>query len=135
MSKSNNATFRRPDGSRPIDDDCIVTDLEERIQQLEAEEAWQKNDRNGITLFKTTGITVVLSTLREGASITDNTATGIMTVQVLDGRVEARVGNNNHKAGKGEMLFIHREEPHTIQVLEHARLLITLTGDTGGDSV
>lgn len=133
MSKSNNATFHRPAGSRPIDAPCIVTDLEDRIQQLEAEEAWQKNDRNGITLFKTAGITVVLSTLREGAGITDNTAAGVMTVQVLDGRIEATVAGSSSKAGKGEVLFIHREEPHTIQVLEHSRLLITLTGDTGVD--
>lgn len=133
MTKSNDATFRRPDGSRPIDADCIVTDLEERVQQLEAEEAWQKNDRNGITLFKTTGITVVLSTLREGACITDNMAAGILTVQVLNGKIEAKVAGNSQKAGKGEILFLHREQPHTIQVLEHARLLITLTGDTGVD--
>lgn len=128
-SKSNNATFNRPDGSRAIDAGCIIADLEERIQQLEGEEAWQKNERNGITLFKTDGVTVVLSTLKEGAAITDNVAPGILTVQVLTGSIEAVVNGDSKTAGKGEIVFIHRELAHAVKAREHTRVLVTLTGE------
>ncbi len=128
-NKSNEATFNRPQGSRLIDAGCIVSDLEATIQQLEAEEAWQKNDRNSITLFKTAGVAVVLSTLKEGAEITDNAAPGTLQVQVLNGHVEVVVDEERKTAGKGEVVFIHRELPHTIKALEHTRVLVTLTGE------
>lgn len=128
-NKSNNATFNRPDGSRAIDAGYIIADLEERIQQLEGEEAWQKNERNGITLFKTDGMTVVLSTLKEGTAITDNVAPGILTVQVLTGSIEVVVNGDTKTVGKGEIVFVHREQAHTVKAREHTRVLVTLTGE------
>ncbi|BAV04788.1 hypothetical protein SAMN05421788_11113 [Filimonas lacunae] len=128
-NKSNNATFNRPQGSRPIDAPVLVTHIEESVQLLESEEAWQKNNRNAVTLFKTEGFSTVLVALHKGADITDNVTEGILSIQVLSGSVEVQLEDKKVIAGKGELVFMHRLQQHVIKALEDCRLLAALTGE------
>ena len=49
--KYNIATPNRPDGSRLLDAPWVYAELETILEQLRSEQAWEKNDRNGITIF------------------------------------------------------------------------------------
>ena len=56
-NKRNEATLNRPEGDRVLDAPYVFVNIPEFIRQLKSEEAWQKNDRNGITVFKTGRVT------------------------------------------------------------------------------
>lgn len=128
-NKSNNATFNRPAGNRVIDAPVVTADIDERVQQLKSEEAWQKNNRNSITLFKTEGYSIVLAALREAATVTDNITDGILSVQVLEGSIEITTEEGIDKAGKGELVVIHRTQQHTVKAVAESLLLLSVTGD------
>jgi hypothetical protein len=88
--KSNDATLNRPNGERFIDAPYVLTDLNEAIYQLQREGAWQKSDRNAITIFKTEGTSIVVGALREGSIIDDNVAEGLICIQVLKGVIKLK---------------------------------------------
>ena len=52
-AKRNEATLNRPQGDRVLDASYVFINLPAFIRQMKKEEAWGKNDRNGITVFKT----------------------------------------------------------------------------------
>ena len=85
--KRNEATLNRPDGDRVLDAPYVFMDLNDFTKQLKDEEAWDKNDRNGITIFKTDGLTTVLTCLHKDAGIKDNMVDGLFQVQVLSGKI------------------------------------------------
>ena len=85
--KSNDATLNRPNGERFIDAPYVLTNLNEVIYQLQQEGAWQKSDRNAITIFKTEGTSIVAGALREGSVISDNITEGLISIQVLKGTI------------------------------------------------
>ena len=102
--KRNEATLNRPQGDRIIDAPYVFIDLPAFIEQVKDEKAWEKNDRNGITVFKTGNMTIVLSILKEGATIADNTVVGLLTVQVLKGKVRVTTPDGDTKLKKNNLV-------------------------------
>jgi len=123
--KRNEATINRPEGDRVIDAPFVFAGLSAFILQLKNEEAWKKNDRNGITIFKTGNVTVVLSALHEGAEILDTTVDGIVTVQVLEGKVRISTSEGDVDLKEKEMVGFHPQVTHSIRATSESVLLIT----------
>lgn len=123
--KSNEATNNRPGNKRVIDAPYVFADLYQYKDQLKEEEAWGKYDRNGITLFKTDGITIVLTSLHAGATMEDNTTDGILNLQVIEGRIEVKVEGTKIKIKSGQMLSFHRNIEYSIEAMEDVTLLLT----------
>ncbi len=123
--KRNDATLNRPEGDRVIDAPFVFAGLPAFILQLKKEDAWQKNDRNGITLFKTGNVTVVLSALHEGAEVLDNTVDGIVTVQVLEGTVRISTSEGDVDLKEKELVAFHPNTTHSIKASSETVLLIT----------
>src|SRR3954470_12055911 len=94
-AKYNEATENRPEGDRIVDAPFIFTDIEKFHRQLLEEEAWQKNDRNGITVFKTEGYTIVLTAFHAAAVTPENTVKGITTLQLVNGKVSVTINGEN----------------------------------------
>jgi quercetin dioxygenase-like cupin family protein len=123
--KRNDATNNRPEGDRVIDAPFVFAGLSAFILQLKNEEAWKKNDRNGITVFKTGNVTVVLSALHEGAEVLDTTIDGIVTVQILEGKVRINTSEGDVDLKEKEMVCFHPNTTHSIIASTEAVLLIT----------
>jgi quercetin dioxygenase-like cupin family protein len=123
--KRNEATINRPEGDRVLDAPLVYMDVPDYIRQLKAEEAWQKNDRNGITIFKTANLTLVLTALHAGAEIRDNEIDGIVTLQVLEGAVRISTAEGDMDIRERSVLALHPNIPHSIRALSDAVLLIT----------
>lgn len=58
--KHNYATPQRPEGARPLDAAIIPIQLPKYIVQLKTEEAYHKNGKNAITVFKSDKVTITL---------------------------------------------------------------------------
>ncbi len=126
--KINEATNNRPQGERLIAAPHVFINLQSYIKQLKAEEAWQKNDRNAITVFKTEGVTVVVVAMHANAEISNNVVNGILTLQVLEGNVEVAVNETTENISQRQMLAIERAVSHNIRAMEDSFLLLTING-------
>jgi quercetin dioxygenase-like cupin family protein len=122
--KRNEATMNRPGGDRVLDAPFVFTDLDSYTRQLKAEEAWDKNDRNGITIFKNENLTTVLTCLHKDALIKDNLVDGILQVQVLDGKLRVSTDAGDSELEEREMIMFHPRVRHTIEALKKSTVLL-----------
>ena len=127
--KGNDSTRNRPEGRRTLDAPFVSIDINFYMREVKNEEAWQKNDRNAITVFKSDEITMVLSALHKNAVITDNSTAGILIVEVLEGQIKVTVEGEEAVAGEREVVTLHRNTDHTIEAQEESVLLLTVTGE------
>lgn len=130
-AKFNDATPQRPAGERPLDAPLVVANLPALLQQLRGEPAWAGGDRNAITLFKTTGLTITLVALRAGGALDAHIEEGILTLHLLEGRLRLVGGPEGPPAtlAAGQLLAVHAGLPYQVVATEaEVVLLLTLAG-------
>lgn len=123
--KRNEATLNRPDGDRVLDGSYVFIDIPSYISQIKEEKAWEKNDRNGITVFKSGNITIVITALQSGASITENKINGFLTLQILEGNARIATPDGDIEAIKNQVVTFHPGIPHSIEALSDVIILLT----------
>lgn len=129
-NKRNEATLNRPEGDRVLDAPYVFINIPDFIRQLKSEEAWQKNDRNGITVFKTGRVTMVLTCLRAKAIMHDVLVDGIFTIHVLEGIVRVRTHDGDVDMQVNQVMAFHQLVDHSIEAMMDSVLL--LTNNTSG---
>ena len=127
--KYNDSTLNRPEGERVVDADFVYSDLDVYIHQLKDEKSWTEGDRNAITVFKSDPVTVVLTILKEGATIVDNRIRGFVTIQVMEGQVSVDVSEDHFDAPSGQLITFHPEVQHSITAEKESVLLLTTFHD------
>jgi quercetin dioxygenase-like cupin family protein len=127
--KRNDATLNRPDGDRVLDAPFVFADLDEYAKQLKDEKAWDKSDRNGITIFKTDNLTTVITRLHKDAVIKDNTVDGLFQVQLLNGKIRVTTEEGDNEMKEGEMMIFHPHVKHTIEASKKSTLLLQIIGN------
>ena len=125
--KFNEATKQRPQGERTLDASLVSIDLNYFTKQIRNEKAWKDSDRNAITVFKTNGMRIVLIALHKDAEMAKHTADGMISVQVLEGHMLFTTKEQSVELGKGEMLALHENVPHSVLAKEETVFLLTLT--------
>ncbi len=125
--KYNESTLQRPEGDRPIDAPLVDIDLPMYIKQIKQESTWKESDRNAITVFKTNGLRIVLIALHKGAKMVRHTADGIISVQVLEGKIQFDTDQQSVELSKGQMLALHERIPHSVLAIKETIFLLTLT--------
>lgn len=123
--KYNIATTNRPDGSRLLDAPWVYAELETILEQLRSENAWERNDRNGITIFKTSCFTLVAMIMKPGAAIMHNAVDGFLTLHVLEGKAEVQTADCPVILGSGNMLHLHPYINHNIIAREETTILLS----------
>jgi quercetin dioxygenase-like cupin family protein len=126
MDKNNEATPNRPQGSRPIDRQLIQTNLDEAMQQLRSESAWQKNDRNALTLLKNDQMRILIMGLKAGAHLRRHVADGMLSVHLLEGHVTFSTDQQSLELHKGSLISLHPNEPHEVLARQESMLLLTI---------
>ncbi|MBK5270527.1 MAG: hypothetical protein JJE22_05895 [Bacteroidia bacterium] len=131
--KFNDATKQRPQGERIMDAALVTIDLSSFTKQIREEKAWKDSDRNAITVFKTDGMRIVLIALHKDAEMIKHTAEGIISVQVLEGQILFTTKEQSVALGKGEMLALHKNVPHSVLATKETIFLLTLTTTLAGN--
>ena len=124
-NKRNEATQNRPEGDRVLDAPYVFINIPEFIRQLKSEEAWQKNDRNGITVFKTDRVTMVVTCLHAKAVLKNNLVDGIFTIQVLEGIIRVTTPDGDVDMQANQVMTFHQLVDHSIIALMDSVLLLT----------
>ena len=124
-AKRNEATLNRPEGDRVLDAPYVFINLPAFVRQLKSEDAWQKNDRNGITVFKTENLAMVVICLKAKSILKDNLVDGIFTIHVIEGivRVKSPAGDVDMQAN--QLTAFHQLVDHSIEAMTDAILLLT----------
>ena len=125
--KYNEATAQRPQGDRTVDAPLVSIDLELFVEQIKTEKTWEDSDRNAITIFKTNGMRIVLIALHKNAELSRHTANGIISVQVLEGKMIFNTDQRSVELSKSQLLTLHQGIPHSIVAKEETVFLLTLT--------
>lgn len=124
-NKRNEATLNRPEGDRVLDAPYVFVNIPEFVRQLKSEEAWQKNDRNGITVFKTENVAMVLTCLRARAILKDNLVDGIFTIHVIEGIVRVKSPDGDVDMQANQITVFHHLVDHSIEALMDSVVLLT----------
>ncbi len=123
--RSNEATINRPEGDRPIDAPQLFIDIPAIVDQLKDEKAWEKGDRNAITVFKGGGLTMVVVALQKKAEIVDKAVEGFVTVQVIKGEVTITTPEGKIEAEKKQAIVFRPGVHHSITADSNAILLLS----------
>lgn len=123
--KRNEATRNRPEGDRVLDAPYVYADIADFAEQVKDEKTWKKSDRNGITVFKTEGMTIVVTALKSGAVIKDITVNGFFTVQVIEGKIRMTTPEGDIDMKKKELITFHHNIPFSIEAEKDAVILLT----------
>ena len=130
-NKRNEATLNRPEGDRVLDAPYVFVNIPDFIRQLKSEEAWQKNDRNGITVFKTGRVTTVLTCLHAKAILKNNLVDGIFTVHVLEGIVRVKTPDGDVDMQPNQIMAFHQLVDHSIEAMMDSVILFTNNSSEG----
>lgn len=124
--KYNESTPQRPEGTRPLNAPMIVMDLNAFKEQIKQEESYKDSDRNSITIFKSDSLRIVMMAFHQGAEMKRHTAPGIITLQVLEGKIIFNTTDQSELLGVGQMLTLHEGIAHSLVADEDAVVLLTL---------
>ena len=127
--KFNESTYNRPEGSRPIDAPRIIHDLQQVMDQLRSENAWLRNDRNAITLFKGAGIRIVMVAMHGNTEIMTEANGSFLSLQVLLGSVQAYTPQGSFPVAAGQIVTLHDEPLERITAGVESVFLLTMTQD------
>lgn len=125
--KYNESTELRPEGERLMDAPLVSMDIPEFIKQIKDEPAWKNKDRNAMTVYKTNGMRIVLIALHKDAELTRHTADGIISVQVLDGKISFNTDDKSVEIEKGQIIALHKGLHHSVKAIKESVFLLTLT--------
>lgn len=79
-----------------------------------------------MTLVKTKDLEVIRLVIPQGKVIPAHQAPGEITVQCLEGRVAFTAGGTTKNLEAGQLLFLASQEPHALEGLENASVLVTI---------
>ncbi len=105
----------------------VEMNLNEFIKQLKSETSWAESDLNSITIFKSDTLRIVIIGLHENAEMKPHKANGVISVQVLEGKIEFIAEPNRTQLQKGQMIALHENIMHSVKALEESFFLLTLT--------
>ncbi len=124
--KYNESTELRPQGERVIDAPLVKINITKFIKQLKSESAWKKNDRNAMTVYKADGMRIVLMALHKKAKLKRHTADGIISVQLLQGKITFATDDKSVELKKGQMITLHKKVPHSVTAIKKSVFLLTV---------
>ena len=124
--KSNEATSQRPEGSRILDAPLLKMNLTELIAQIRQESTWAESTHNSITIFKSDTMRIVLMGLHENFELKPHSAKGVISLQVLTGKINFITGDESSALAEGQMIALHENIEHKVLALSESFLLLTL---------
>jgi quercetin dioxygenase-like cupin family protein len=105
----------------------LLLDLGQVVTELHGTST-ARQSRAAVTLVKQGGMSLVLTHLHTGGNLQEHAAPGAATVQVLDGRVRVRIGDETLDVPSGRLIAFDSGVRHSVEAVEDSTLLLTLVG-------
>ena len=117
-----------PGSERPLHGSLQRFDLGTVVGRLKEEGAWQRGQRNSITLRKGGGMNVVLLVMKSGDRLEEHAAPGPLSLSVREGRIRFVAGEEVVEAESDTLLTCDAGVRHTVVALSDAVCLLTIGG-------
>jgi quercetin dioxygenase-like cupin family protein len=104
----------------------MLLDLGEVVTELHGQSR-RGQSRGSVTLVKQGGMSLVLTHLHAGGRLQEHATPGAATVQVLDGEVRVRMGDEALDVPAGRLIAFNSGVRHSVEAIEDSTLLLTLT--------
>ncbi|MDQ6755702.1 MAG: hypothetical protein M3004_02090 [Bacteroidota bacterium] len=124
--KHNESTINRPEGERPVDAPFVIVNIPEFIKKIKKEKAWDKNDRNAITVFKSDRMRIVLVAMRKKAEMTTERPENIFSVQMIEGKVKLHTDVKTIEVREEDLFILHANIPYKIEAVKKCIFLLTV---------
>jgi len=118
--------------SRALTGEHLTFHLGDLVEELRRDENYVRSGRSGRTLVKEGVFRLTLTVLAKGADVETHHAVAPMTLQVLEGGLRYRVGEEVFELGAGQLLFFGPGHARDIRALEDTAMLLTITGEDQG---
>lgn len=105
----------------------------EVLEELRAEDHPARGGHRQMTLLQRGRVTQVLFAFEEGGRLKKHSAPGLVTIQVLDGRLEVEAGGQDHELPAGYALVMDRDVPHDVRAPERSAMLLTVHLEKDGE--
>ena len=106
-------------------------DLNDQIQQLKSEPAWQ-NGRNAMTMVKYPDFRIVLMLMKAETRIEEHHADGRISVQTIAGHIRMHVAGKDIDLPVGHLLALDHGVRHDVEALEDSAVLLTIAQPVAG---
>jgi quercetin dioxygenase-like cupin family protein len=120
-----------PGSERHLHGPLQMFDLGAEVGRLMEEGAWQRGQRNSITLRKAEGMNVVLLVMKAGKAgdrLEEHTAPGPSSLSVREGRIRFMVAEEVAQEGSDTLLTCDAGVRHKVEALSDAVCLLTIAG-------
>lgn len=125
--KSSEATSLRPEGDRILNAELVEMNLNQFIDQIKNEKTWQHSDRNSLTIFKSPTMRIVLMGLHANAELKTHKANGVISIQVLEGKIDFSTALKSLRMEKGNMIALQENVMHSVVAVTDSFFLLTLS--------
>jgi quercetin dioxygenase-like cupin family protein len=112
---------------RSLSEPMMTFELQPQINELRADESYQRTGRLGRTLARSGRLRLVLVALNAGVDVGTHQADSPMTIQVIAGLLGFRVRGQDHELRAGQVLFFEAGEATDIRAVDETALLLTLS--------
>jgi len=117
--------------ARPMMESLMAFDLGHEVESLRQESAWTEGDRNARTLVKSSGMRLLLATLRESAEIQEQDGEGPVTIQILEGRATLTADGAEAILEQGTVASIEAALPWSLRAGAESAILVTFAWTEG----
>src|ERR1700733_6675819 len=116
--KYNDATINRPEGDRPVDAPLVLIDIPSFIGQIKSEKAWDENDRNSITVFKSDKLSIVVVAMHKNAEMSTEHPRHILSVQMIKGKIKVHTNDKTTTIEEGQLFVLHENISYKIEAVK-----------------
>lgn len=124
--ESKNESVKRNDEDRILNAPLLEIGLYDNIAKIKKETSWIEGDRNSVTVFKSETMRIVLIGLKRNAGLKPHKANGVISVQVLEGKIDFNTEEQNSVVEKGQMITLQKNIIHSVEAQEESFFLLTL---------
>lgn len=125
MSSSEPDRLRTPPRER-FTGDTKIFDLDRVFDELANEEQEPIDGHHQITLFKSGASTVIAFLFADDGYLPEHQADGIVTIQVLQGRLDITTRDDHYAVGTDGLLVLRPGIAHEVHAREPSRMLLTV---------
>jgi quercetin dioxygenase-like cupin family protein len=79
-----------------------------------------------MTIFHRAPVTQVVFAFEPGGELADHAAHGLVTIQVLEGRLVVQADKRDHELRAGYILILNPDVRHNVRALEASAMLLTV---------
>ena len=104
----------------------LQIDLDALASRLQSEPSPENRTHRQETLYRHGPLTIALFLFDRGASLAQHAAEGVVTVQVLQGRLSMTAEGQVHDVPAGSLLVLAPGVRHDVRAIEPTRMLLTI---------